>query len=345
MLNEVRLRYSVFGLILGSNLPIPVLPLFDGPRTDPDIKLHLGISPFLDRSNSSLPEEISYVSAVLNESGKPALCIWKAVDGSYLRLEFPDGMQCWLDHNHKNLWVLWPEASSIEHAVSYLLGPVLGILLRYRGVTCLHASAVAVGDKAVAFVGAAGAGKSTIAAALARRGFPVLSDDIVPLEDREGAFYVNPAYPHLWLWPESVELLYGSREALPRPIPNWEKQRFPLASEGTRFEKRALPLSRIYILGERCAGTPPYVEAVPPQTVLMSLVADTYATNILDREMRAKEFRLLGRLVSYIPVRRLHAQQDPPGLTELCDVLCEDFGDREIDQSVSLGTSGQNRPV
>jgi len=56
--------------------------------------------------------------------------------------------------------------------------PVLGLLLRCKGVTCLHASAVSFGEHSVAFVGPAGAGKSTTAATFARQGYGVISDDI-----------------------------------------------------------------------------------------------------------------------------------------------------------------------
>ena len=88
-------------------------------------------------------------------------------------------------------------------------GPFWGLLLRFRGVTCLHASAVAIGGSVIAFVGAEGAGKSTTAAAFARAGYAAVSDDVVALVERKGDFFVSPSYPHLCLWPESVEMLYG----------------------------------------------------------------------------------------------------------------------------------------
>ncbi len=113
---------------------------------------------------------------------------------------------------------------TIEDAATYLLGPVLGLFLRLRGVTCLHASAVAFGGQAVAFVGSEGAGKSTTAAALALRGHAILSDDVVALAEHDGAFFVHPAYPYLCLWPESVESIYGSADALPRFSANYDKR-------------------------------------------------------------------------------------------------------------------------
>src|SRR4029077_52896 len=93
-----------------------------------------------------------------------------------------------IDAGGKRIEVRWADSTTLENARSYLLGPVLGFLLRLRGVTCLHASAVAVDDFAVAIAGPPGSGKCTTAAAFARRGHAVLSDDVVPLLERGDSF-------------------------------------------------------------------------------------------------------------------------------------------------------------
>jgi hypothetical protein len=62
-----------------------------------------------------------------------------------------------------------------------------------------------------------------------------------------------------------------------------------------------------------------------PQGALLALVADTYANKILDRQMRSSEFELLGRLVTTIPIRRVHPHQDANRLEDLCKVICEDL--------------------
>src|SRR5260370_8969321 len=111
-------------------------------------------------------------------------------------------------------------------------------------------------------------GKSATGAAFAGRGYGVLSDDIVALFEQEGVFHVMPAYPHLCLWPDSVEMLYGSRDALPRLIPDWEKRRLSLGEEGARFESLPLPLAAIYVLAARRPDPAPYLEPILSQTSL-----------------------------------------------------------------------------
>jgi hypothetical protein len=43
---------------------------------------------------------------------------------------------------------------------------------------------------------------------------------------------------------------------------------------------------------------------------LMSLVANTYATKLMDKHMRAREFELLTRVVNHVPVRRVTPHAD-----------------------------------
>jgi hypothetical protein len=322
--------YKLFGLVSHSNLSLPGIPPEQDSSETCDLVLHLGASPYAERENETVSGELTYVSSDANGTGEPALHIWKVGGGAFVRMAYDDGTQFWLDRAREHIWATWPDHLSIESVTSYLLGPVLGLLLRLRGVICLHASAVAIEDRGVVFVGSAGAGKSTTAAAFSMLGYAVLSDDISRLEERASAFYVHSAHPQLCLWPESVEMLYGNAEVLPSFSPAWEKRRLTLGEQGTRFENRVLPLSAVYVLGERRSDPAPYLEAMGQQAALLALVADSYANKVLDRELRAREFKVLGRLVSTVPVRRLCASDNANQLKDLCRVIHEDLASLDL---------------
>ncbi|GAA5114942.1 hypothetical protein [Haloechinothrix salitolerans] len=66
-------------------------------------------------------------------------------------------------------------------------GMMLALHLILRGELVLHASAVRDGDAAIAFVGASGMGKSTLATALCRDGCSLLADDVLRVERHEAA--------------------------------------------------------------------------------------------------------------------------------------------------------------
>lgn len=318
--------HSVYGLRLRTNLPVPGLGVLPS-VTGTDVSLWLGSRPARLNKLQDTPETL-YVSPNQDDRGEPSLIVRKLSRGAYFQFHYADSTEFVLDRRGTKIWATWPETLTLDDAATYLLGPVLGFVLRLRGVICLHASAVAIDGAAVAFVGPSGAGKSTTAAAFAGMGYPVLSDDVVALVEEGTRFFVQPAYPRVCLWPDAVGSLYASPEALPRLTPNWDKRYLDLNDNGHRFQQRALPLAGIYFLDERSGDLQaPRIEAVVAGTGLMSLVANTYVNYLLDQRMRAQEFDLLGRLVTRIPLRRVFGHQDPACL-KLCHVILDDFCSR-----------------
>ena len=95
-----------------------------------------------------------------------------------------------------------------------------------------------------------------------------------------------------------------------------------------------MPLAAIYQLGERRHDArAPFVETLDRAEGLMSLIANTYATKLMDKQMRAREFELLTRVVSHVPVRRVTPHADPARIHELCDSIlsrqiCADNADQ-----------------
>jgi hypothetical protein len=45
----------------------------------------------------------------------------------------------------------------------------------------------------------------------------------------------------------------------------------------------------------------------------------------MDKQMRAREFDILGRVMAHVPLRRVTPHTDPGRLGELCDRLLSDF--------------------
>jgi hypothetical protein len=317
----VSLFYSAFGLSFRTNRSVPGLvpqsPVFPA---DTQIWLDaMPVSPLIRKWS----DDVFYVSGE-RDGNAPALRVWRLPGSACFRLLYRDGTEFLVDREGSEVWATWPDSSTLEDTATYLLGPVLGFVLRLRGITCLHASAVAVGDRAVALLGPASAGKSTAAAAFARMGHPVLADDIVALSERDEIVRVQPAYPQLRLWPESVALLYGAVDALPRLTPTWDKRALDLTQNGGRFQQQPLPLAAIYVLGERAPDPEPRIEGLRGRESLLTLLANTYVGYLLDAAMRGQEFESLGRLVSSVPVRLVVPSADPARVSRLCARIVDD---------------------
>jgi hypothetical protein len=315
--------YSLFGLVFRFNISLPQLLSVQSTGATPDAEVHLRSVPPGASIGPNEKERLLFASSDKTETNQPTHQLWQSANKSLLRLEFCDGSQFWLNSNGTHLWSIWPQTLSLENTLGYLLGPVLGFLLRLRGVVCLHASAVAVGNRCAVFVGAQGAGKSTTAAALAREGCPVLSDDVVALDEREGRFRVQPSYPNVLLWPDSVQRLFGSADALPNSGEDGDKRRLTLGNDGSRYQGQALPLGAVYILGQRTTAST--LEPLSRSCALVHLIAHSYAAGLLEPEKRAQEFETFGRLIDTVPVRSLTVGSDTHSLSRLYRLLQHDL--------------------
>lgn len=100
----------------------------------------------------------------------------------------------------------------------YILSEALGIILYQKHFFLLHASAVKLNTGVGVFIGTPGAGKSTIAAALATQDYTVIADDLVAIEITQNQdFQVLPAFPQIKIWPSAIAGL-DYKEADPQPI-------------------------------------------------------------------------------------------------------------------------------
>lgn len=317
---------SIYGLRIRLNQPVPGIAISESSLGALDIDISLGVMPEWFRANNSR-SEIWYASQEDDPGQVPRLLISELVDAGHYHVKYSDGTEFLINKSGTRIWATWkPETLTLEDTATYLLGPIMGFVLLVRGQISLHASAIALSGQAVAIVGPAGSGKSTTAAALARLGYSVLGEDVLTVQDLENEFMIQPAYPCIRLWPSSVAALYGSEAQLPRLTPTWDKCYLDLTREQYVFQTEALPLRAIYLLGERsAAASSPSVHEVRSTEALISLIANTYATYLLDKQMRARAFRLLTRIEKKVPIRKVVPHIDPARIDSLCKAILEDF--------------------
>lgn len=89
---------------------------------------------------------------------------------------------------------------------AFLLTTALAALLLQRGFLVLAGGAATRDDRTVALLGAVGAGRSTMLAALQRQGWSLLSDEICAVKaDARGRLAAWPVYPGLALWRDCLD--------------------------------------------------------------------------------------------------------------------------------------------
>jgi hypothetical protein len=318
--------YRAYGLTLGSDTPISALRQEPTALERYDIIVSLGPETDWVREARRLPSRQEHPKpGVVEEEYDSPFTLTSFGMGEFFELAYGNESLFFVDEAAERIWGTWLPPFTGEDAATYLLGPVMGFVLRRRSVLALHASAVCIGGQAVALCGESQAGKSTTAAALALRGIPVLCEDITPLIEEHGRFQVEPGYPRVCLWPEAVQNLFGARDALPQLTPTWEKFFLPLDGGNAKFEEQRRVVSAVYLLAPRVAeADAPRIELLSAREAILELVQNTYMNWLLDRRQRAAEFDALGKLVAQVPVRRIVPHVDPGRIGALCELIVAD---------------------
>jgi hypothetical protein len=323
-------RYQAYGLCLEANRPLGGL-LPANASAPVDLQLRLPSTPEFDSPPTT--HKLLHTGPERDSDGEPRSTLWQlqtAGPARYYQLRFGKGGEAivfTLDAAGSHLWATWKETVGFDDLTSLLLRPGLAAVLWRRGITCLHASVVAIDGRAVALVGNATAGKSTVAAAFAARGYAVLADDVAALDDQGTRFLVQPAFPSLAIWPNTAAAVEAGE--LPRVWTTVEKRALNLgpATEGTfRFEAEPLPLGAVYFLGPRRPGlAAPTIEPLALADGLLRLAVHNYSRMRLSADHSTREFERLGRLARHVPLRLLHRPDDLASLGSVCDAIAGDL--------------------
>ena len=209
-----------------------------------------------------------------------------------------------------------------------LLDQVLPLILATRDCLALHGSVVNVGGGAVVFLGATGKGKSTLAAALGRRGHTVLSDDCCVVVRSARGFEVLATYPGVRLFPPSRDRVFGDVPTRGRRVSHYSsKRRFLDPAATRRFAATPVPLRRVYALANRDSDSRVGRVEIARRSrrdSVVDLVGGTLFLDVTDPERALDAFGLAGDIAASLPVRSLTFPWDLAALDDVIDQLLAD---------------------
>jgi hypothetical protein len=186
-----------------------------------------------------------------------------------------------------------------------LLNQVIPIVLSHMGKLVLHASACATPQGVIAFMGMTGAGKSTLAASFGLRGFSVLTDDCLLVEEQMEEILTVPSYPGLRLWPETVMALFD-REPELQPLAHYTNKKRLLINQD--HLDGPLLLKAIYVLAQpkkKQAATGVTITPLVASEALLETVKHTFQLDVTDRKRLGQSFRQQELLARAVPFFRL----------------------------------------
>lgn len=293
-------HYRIYGLTLRSQVPIDgLLPQAPSPAIDCEIRVG-AVVPLAETPDATW----------LHEEGEPGARITRG-DAAVV-LEYRDGTRFRIEPGV--ITTAW--TTTAEDMATYLLGPVLALVLRQRGHLVLHASAVVVNDHALLFAGAAGAGKSTTATAFVAGGAAMLTDDVAAVRWEDSRPLILPGYPRLRLWDDSAAALFGAAEALPLLTPTWEKR---YADTAASFLDRPVPLRAVVALAPREEAT--RIHRIHGHEAVIAVLARTSVPALIHEETRGTELAQVAELVAAVPVLEVAPRHDLGATAELVTAI------------------------
>ena len=229
---------------------------------------------------------------LLAPDGTPWTRFFRSADGYVLRFpgladfEVPPGagvVDCWAV----------PDVS--EDTVRHLYQNQVWPLALSQWGMVFHASAVEIQHSSVAFMAESGRGKSTLAGGFAANGFRFLTDDGLVLESVRGTLHVVPSFPSVRLWQDSQEALIGEAGLAVRDVEYTSKFRM-MAGGDLPHCAEPRPLAAVFFLGEGTVEKPE-IEPMKPGDALIELVKHSFLLDTEKKELLARQFEELGRMV------------------------------------------------
>ena len=297
-----KVIYSIYGLRLRSDLPLPVASVIDDGEVD-----------LIVRHLNAIPRPV-------------------APPPPFTTVDWQQVEQGWLLRYHTHTdevleFAYNPDASRLEirctmpemtdDITALFLGAGLASALHLRGIPILHAAAVVVEGRAILVAGMSGAGKSTLTAALVARGVPLLAEDLAVLTSGEEDLSVQAGYPRLRLCPDAASVVGRAASDLPRVfnafVPD-DKRWVHAADLPGGFRATPALLGGIYLLGPR-SDERSAAEIVPLSLhrAGLALLGHLYGARWL-RIPQTQALKWCAQIAGRTPVRIVHA---PPGLERI----------------------------
>lgn len=285
-----RPLYTVCEFVLESNVPLPELPQADGKKPECTFQL-------LPAHDAKLISA-QWFHQWHTPDGEPWLSFARLASGYLLR--FPDLADFLVSADVKAIRCYPVPGTPLETIKHLFLDQVLPLVLSKRGKLIIHASAIVAQEGAIAFVGMTGQGKSTLATSFSMHGFPLMTDDSLLLEVKEGRLIGTPIYPGVRLWDDSISVLFEHEPVLSEVAHYTDKKRLAANNDRLLFCRDSVPIQRLYFLAplKEVATNTITITRLSPRETFMELVTYAFKLDIADQALLRREFDTFSRVAA-----------------------------------------------
>ena len=219
------------------------------------------------------------------------------------------------------------EEASLESFQVYLLGQALSFALVRQGFEPLHATAVVVDRRAVAFLGDNAFGKSSLAACFLGAGYRLLTDDLLVLSESGNRVLAYPGPPRIKLFPKIARRFLGQAGAN-RVHMNRDTDKLILPIDVHRRQAAPIALDAIYTLAaprDACRTAGVTIERLSPRQAFVELLKGTFNRRLVNQPRLERQFDFMARLTDLIAVKRLIYPRAIDRLPEIRETVLADL--------------------
>jgi hypothetical protein len=256
-----------------------------------------------------------------------------ATDSGY-RLRFRGYGDFLLSHDLTELVVRPDPSGQVALLPILLAGTVGAFLLTLRGATVLHASAVSVGGKALAFIGQSGRGKSTLAALMCTSGANLVSDDVLR---------VDPGPPVACVGGATELRLRAAASAL-ADVPGALSRQTIDERVALRFQElapEALALGAIVVPWPSRTTEEVELTLLSPSTALCAFLAFPRVHGWCRADVLQRDFDVLSQVANNVPVYSATIPWGPPFPSHVAPTLAGLVGGRPPSSQCSEPTTAR----
>ncbi len=256
------------------------------------------------REQSSLKVPVAH--AWHRTDGSPWINLHQTSSGSLLRLP---GLGDFIVDDSGYGVDAWPVPGLNSNACHQLyLNNILPMALSRQGKLVLHASAIDAGGWGIVFVGLSGRGKSTLASSFAADGHPLIVDDGLTVEPRNGGYLAMPGEHAVRLWSDSAQH-FEARDAMPAATLGYIEKRWIPAGSKLQFSREPVPIRAVFLLGNNQQPTVT-IQPLRPADAAMALIQYSFLLDVGDPRRHAAQMLHAAALTASSRIARLDYPRD-----------------------------------
>ena len=266
------------------------------------------------RVSSAVPLPFDSLPAPPQDVGRDTIrkAQWQARPGVFLLAV--DGVARYLVEGGRDVTVA--SLGDDADVAAFFANAPFAVLLQQRGVLTLHASSVMAGDGAALLLGGSGAGKSSLAAALVERGFPLIADDVTGIvAGADGRVTALPGFASLRLWADTLDQLRWRDRGESRLRQGVDKYWMPLEQACTA----PLPVRAAFVLKANESNVVG-IDPVHERDAFSLLWRNTHRARAMAAIGKTQtRFRTVGAMAQHVPVAVATRPRQPFLLDALAD--------------------------